>query len=180
MGYPDYTLKPSDFRIDSDIDLRETFHEILYGNKDSERPRGQIIVLQSIVRDSNNQPVKSPYTYEVTGEGKDSDRGPNTTRTGYLCSESLVRVYYRPASRMIMDEGFGEAGKDVPTRDVCYFSYKADIQEQDVVVFIKLDTDGNPISPVTIDSEVIITKVYPKKSDNGRIEYYAAIVEEQK
>jgi len=179
MPYPDYTASASSFTTVTDVDLRTTFHEMLYGN-DLERPRGTIVVLQKIVRDTDGMPIKSPYTYKVTGEGKHEDRGPNTTRTGYLCDESLIRTQFRPASRMIMDEKTSEFGKQVPTRDVCFFSYKDPIKEQDVIIFVNTDDDGNPTSPVTVESEVTITKVYPKRADNGRIEYYAALVEDQK
>jgi len=177
--YPDYTAKTQDFVSNSDADLRSTFHKLIYGS-DEERPRGTLVVLQVVQRDENGLPVKSPYTYKITGEGKHSDRGPNTTRTGYLCSEKIARTTFRPASRMVMDERNSEAAKQVPTRDVCFFSWQDEIKEHDVVIFIKTDDEGNPLSPIQVEGELNVTKVYPKRSDNGRIEYYAAVVEDQK
>ena len=174
-----YSVQKEDLAFSSDASIRDIVHSIIYGTG-KEKPRGSWIVLQSLIRDNEGRPISSKYSYKIFGEGKHKNRGPNTTRTGYLCKEKLYRMILQPASRMIMDETTRSMGKMVPERDVVYFSYKNEIREQDVIIQIKIDEDGYPENPITAIKESIITKVYPKKSDNGRVEFYAAIIEDQK
>ncbi len=176
--FPEY-ISTNTFDIPTDIDLRQTVHDILYGTS-TERPRGVLVVLQRLKKDASGNVLKSPYTYKLTGEGKADDRGPATTRTGFYCDESLIRILYQPASRMIMDELTTQTGVQPVTRDLVFVSALDPISEHDCIVFINLDDQGNVINPVTKTKEVIVTKVYPKNLDGGRIEYYACIVEEQK
>jgi len=167
------------FDIDTDIDLSGEVTNIIYGNG-KERPRGVLVVLQKILRDTKGLPIKSPWTHKVTKEGQANNRGPNTTREGYLCDEKLVRVLYRPASRMIMDEQMSQTGMQPVTRDVMYFAKEDVVDEHDCVVFVKLNSEGKITNPVTAAKEVVVTKLYPKHLDNGQIQYYTCIVEEQK
>ena len=176
--FSDY-ISTSNFDIHTDVDLRTGVHDILYGTP-IERPRGVLVVLQRLKKDSFGNAIRSPYTYKLTGEGKADDRGPATTRTGFYCDEFLIRVLYQPASRMIMDELTTQTGVQPVTRDLVFVSAFDSVSEHDCIVFINLDDQGNVINPVTKTKEVIVTKVYPKNLDGGRIEYYACIVEEQK
>jgi hypothetical protein len=180
--FPDYGYTPSATEVDFDIDLRAHFHAIIYGS-DSERPRGQWVVIQKLLRDEKGEPIKSPYRFKVTDEGKHKERGPSTTRTGFLCNEVLVRSMFRPAQRMIADEQSAEIGNLAPTRDVFYFAFEdktVDIKEKDVVITIDIDEFGNIINPVKAIHEYNIVKRHNKCSDGGRVEYIATIVEDQR
>lgn len=165
--------------IDTDISIRANVDAIIYGTN-GEQPRGIFAVLQSVLRDDNNSPITSPFTYKSTGEGKDGNRGPNTTRTGYLCNEKLIRTIYRPASLLRNDESMSDMGVFAPDRDIFYLSSKDEIYEQDVIVLINTDEDGNIINPVTAIEEYTVTQVYPKRLDTGRIEYYVCLIEDQR
>lgn len=178
--YPNqYTYNKNSAITTDDVNISEIIKDILYGTP-TEKPRGTWAVLQSLKRDSNGEPIKSDYVYKLTGEGVNSGRGPGTTRTGYLCDEKLVRTYYRPASRMIMDELTSAVGVFAPTRDVCYFANIDPIYEHDVIVFIELDADGSIINPVKAIKELNVVRVYDKRLDNGLVQYYACVVEDQK
>jgi len=177
-NYAEYLTSDS-FNIDTDVDLSREVTKIIYGNW-KERPKGTLVVLQKLVRNEDGLPVKSPWVHKNTGEGLANNRGPNTTREGYSCNEKLIRVLYRPASRMIMDEQMNATGMQPVTRDVMYFAKEDAVEEHDCIVFVKLDDNGKAISPITPEKEVVITKKYAKRLDNGLLQFYTCIVEEQK
>lgn len=177
--YPKYTIDKSSVEVSSDVNLSEIFKDILYGTS-KEKPRGTWAVLQNLLLDENNQPIKSDYVYKLTGEGKNSNRGPSTTRNGFLCNEKLVKTFYRPASRMIMDELTSAVGVMAPTRDVCYFASTDPVREHDVIVFIELDEEGNIKNPVKAIKELNVVRVYDRRLDNSQVQYYACVVEDQK
>ena len=177
--YPDYTIKSTALIANQDIDLRKTFDEILFGT-DKERARGRWVVVQKLLRNAEDEPIVSPYTYKLTEEGKDKNRGPNTTRTGFLCNEILTKCVYAPAGRMTMDESAAEAGQQIQEKDVVYLPSATHVKQHDVVIFIEIGDDGKFTNPIKATKEVIITKIYEKCSDEGRIEFYICIVEEQK
>jgi len=179
MSYPAYiNTSPNDLNLSSDVDLRKEVHELIYGTE-KDRARGVIVVLQSVIME-NGRPKKSPYSYALTGEGTNSERGPNTTRDGNLCSESLIRVLYAPISVYGIDEKTSAMGNLSITRDICYLSHKDVVKESDIIVFIQLDEEGQIVNPVRAANEFKVVKVYPRYSDNGRLEYHVAIFEDQK
>ena len=174
-----YSFNEVPLDISKDISVRANVDAIIYGTKD-EAPRGIFAVLQTVLRDEKGSPIKSPFTYKLTGEGKNDNRGPHTTRTGYLCNEKLIRAIYKPATLMRADATMSAIGMVAPEKDIFILSWRDEIKAQDVIVLIKTDDNGNIINPVTIEKEFIVSLVYPKKLDNGRVEFYTCIIEDQK
>lgn len=174
----EYTLSPEQLTIGKDLDLRETFHNTLYGTE-TEKPRGALIVIQELKRDDSGNPITSPYAYD-TGEGSYKERGTATTRTGFLCDEYWRRSFIRPSGRLVMDEIGAPMGVFANERLIFYFSAHDPIRQHDVIIVPRYDENGNPESPVVASMEYNITIVYPKFLDGGRIEFYAAIAEIQK
>lgn len=166
------------FNTEVDIDMRTGMHDILYGNA-RQKPQGRFAVLQLLKRDENGNPEQSNYSYKNTGEGQHKNRGPLTTRTGYYCTEKLVRCYYRP-TRLRLDETTLKMGPQASDKEVIFLSYTDPVKEHDVIVLINIDENGNPVNPVSPEKELIVVKVYPYCSTDGRVEYYAALVEDQK
>jgi hypothetical protein len=164
----------------ADISIRDLVHNTLYGTE-KEMPRGRWLVWQKLKRDSEGQAIKSPFVYKITEEGKYRDRGYATTRTGYLCDEYLIRGFITPPStRLALDETQAPVGVMPNNRVIIWTSYKDAIHANDIIILPKIDTDGNLINPVAIDMEYMITMVYNKTLDNGRLEFFQAVGEIQK
>jgi len=162
----------------TDIDLRNTFHKMLYGDAYAGiKPIGRFAVLQKIIYNSDGIPKKSPYAYKVTGEVDIKNRPPNTTRTGLLCEEKLVRVHYQMFGKFMLNEFFMQMETNALKRELCFMSFYDKPKEHDYLIIIKTDENGNPINPVTAETEYEIVKVLPRESDFGRTEYYLCVIE---
>jgi len=166
-------------RVSNDISLRELVHEMLYGSN-KEKARGEWVVLQKLVRDEDGNPIKHELAYTTSGEGRHKNRPAGMTRTGYKCTEHLVRCRHYPASLARIDEIASAPGHIAPVKNISYFSHLDEIKDNDVIVTLKVDADGNVINPPKVDAELIITRSIPVYGDNSRIEYYIGIIEDQK
>lgn len=173
-----YTIPSSALDIMHDINTREIVDRFIYGSN-TEPPRGEWVVLQRVKKDADGNPIKSPYAYKLTGEAKGSDHGPNTTRTGYLCEEFLVRAYPKPATRKREGEELGDVGKLAFMKRLFIFSYKDKPSRHDVLCTLKLNDDGSLINPVTADEEMVLAQVFPQRLEDGSIQFYEAIAEKQ-
>lgn len=169
-----YSFNGSNTTVNADADVRDIVDTMIYGNN-KECPRGEIVVLQNIVRNSDGLPVKSPYSYLVSGEASFKNRGSNTTRTGYLCNEKLIRVKKKTYGRI--GGALSIMGENSNNRLVFYLSYKDEIRTNDAIILPKLNEDGSILQPVEIETEYDIVMVHKITSDNGRLEYYQAIGE---
>jgi len=163
--------------VSSGIDMKKALTELLYGNG-QQIPRGQYVVHQSLQRDSDGLPVTSEYAYKLSQEGRDENRGAITTRTGFLCSESLIRVFIFPSGRSVVDEIGTVMGRTGEDRAVIFSD--VNLRKHDTIITLVLDENGVPVNPVTSDQEFIVTIPYPKKLDFGRNEFYVSIAEIQK
>ena len=174
-----YAIDNFNSQITADADIRNIVHSMIYGSS-AEHARGEVVVLQKLIRDSKG-PIKAPTSY-LSGEGSNRDRH-STTRTGYLCEESLCRLLKRPAGRAggtIVDEATSYMGEFVTNRMVFYMSYKDSIQEHDVIIIPKKDANDNLLQPVQVGLELNVVMVYPMRLDDGRTEFYTIVAEKQK
>lgn len=174
-----YDVPNEAIHTEHDFSIREAVHDIIYGTT-KEKPRGTLTILQSLVKDSRGLPIKHPSSYKISGEGTGAIYIPGMTRTGFRCTESIIRTRIRPAGRIIVDELTTPMGEMSPIRDAIYTSYKDPISYRDVLIYPELQEDGYPILPVRPRKELNVVAVYPIYSDVGRIEYYLSIAEEQK
>jgi len=163
------------FDVAVDIDMRKEFAAMINGT-DEVRPLGTQIVLQSLVRDSRGKLIRSPYAYAMTGEVPLDKRYPNTTITGYKCSESLVRAYVVPFQlRYYASLQIEEPGVDNESKYLFYLDNDLDVKSEDVFVTIALDEEGNVINPVTPLKDFVIIEIPTHSEINGRGEFKTAI-----
>jgi len=174
-GFTNYT---EDFPIGLDYDIKTSVYHTLYGS-DGESAKGEWIILQRLVRDDNGEPIRGTV-YKNTQEGSNSNRGPATTRTGYICNEVWIRGLIIPSGRFALNEVTSPIGALETNRVVIITAAQDKILQHDVMILPARDEDDNIASPVTIESEYNATLVYPKRLDNGRLEYHLTICENQK
>lgn len=166
------------FDIDVDIDLRKEFNDWIEGTDKSKRI-GSYCVLQSIVLDENGVQKRSPYANKYTGEVKLTQRFPNTTVTGYLCNERIIKAYitsFQP--RLYATLETAEPGLDNESKYLVFIEADKDIdiKSGDVIVTIKLDENGNIINPVEPVTDYVVLEVPDARGDYGRTEFKMAIV----
>jgi len=162
----------------NDIDLNAEMLKIING--EDGMFRGQRIVLQSLILDSNDKPIKASTSYKLTGEGKARNREPGTTRTGYYCNEYLINGFFAPSSLMRTDEKTTPMGGLASARNVIYFTSEITPKIHDVIVFVKMDAKGEIINPVTAERELYLAYVHSRRLDNSQLEYHVCVVEDQK
>lgn len=166
------------FDIDVDIDLKKEFNNWINGTERSKRI-GSYCVLQSIVLDKDGVQKRSPYANKYTGEVKLTERFPNTTITGYLCSERIIRAYitsFQP--RLYATLQIADPGLDNESKYLAFIKADEDIdiKSGDIIVTIKLSANGNIINPVTPVNDYVILEVPDARGDYGRTEFKMAIV----
>jgi len=172
MIYPDYNTQLVD-----DIDLNAEIGKLLY---DDEKFYGHKLVLQSVIRDENNKPVKARTSYELTGEMPFRNRELGTTKTGYYCNEYFIHGMITPGSLMRTDEKATGLANLANPKAIGYFYSDKEIRLHDVVVIIKLDHQGNLVNPITPEREYFVTYIYDRRLDNGKREFYTCLLEETK
>lgn len=172
MTYPTYSTQLVD-----DIDLNAEIANILY---DSDKFYGHKLVLQSVLRDNNNKPIKARTSYELTGEISFRNREAGTTKTGYYCNEYFIHGMITPGSLMRTDEKSTNIANLANPKAIGYFHSSIEIKLHDVIVLVKLDNQGNVVNPVTPEREYFVTYIYDRRLDNSKREFYTCLLEETK
>ena len=162
--------------IAAGFDIKKRVTDFLNG-KEGQPARGRWIVFQKVRRDEKGDPVKSPFTYKITEETNHTSRGTATTRQGFLCDEFLIRAFVVPSGRLVMDEVNSAIGMLATNRVIVMTEAQNSMRQHDVAILIKTDDNGNPINPVQIEKEYLVTVPYEKHLYNGRNEYNMVIAE---
>ena len=158
-----------------DIDLRKEFSAMINGTENV-KPIGRQVVLQSIQVDSKKKLVTSPYSYKHTGESPLDKRYPNTTVTGYLCSETLERAHMVPFQlRYYAALQVADPGVDNESKYLFYLDSSIAVKQHDVFVTLKLNDEGNVITPVEALRDFVVLEVPELSEVNGRDEFQIAI-----
>lgn len=174
-GFTKYT---EDFPIGLDYDIKTSVYTTLYGSA-GESAKGEWLILQKLVRDEKGDPIRGTV-YKNTQEGSNENRGPGTTRTGYLCNEVWVRGLIIPSGRFALNEVTSPVGALETNRIVIITAAQDKVKQHDVFIIPVRDDDDKIATPIAIDREYNATLVYPKRLDNGRLEYHLTICEDQK
>lgn len=174
-GFGKYT---ENFPIGLDYDIKTSVYATLYGS-DGESAKGEWLILQRLLRDDNGDPIRGTV-YKNTQEGKDANRGPSTTRTGYLCNEVWIRGLIIPSGRFALNEVTSPVGALETNRVVIITAAQDKIVQHDAIIIPRRNDDDNIATPIAIEREYNATLVYPKRLDNGRLEYHLTICEDQK
>ena len=149
-----------------ELDLRDELKRLLYGASD-EVAKGRIGLLRRVKRDSSGHPIRCSCRDTVTDEPDKDYYCRYCWGVGYFWDEVKI-VYYRNDDSFRKREGKNQEYEG----DDFFIEYNVDITTEDAIVTVKLDDDGNPISPVTRDKTFKILSADPFRADNGRIEFW--------
>lgn len=165
--------------LNDTLNLRQEMSDLLYGSNDVP-VFGQTVVWQKLLRDQNDEPVKSGIRYKGSDEGRDKVRGDYTTRTGFLCELRKAKVFISPVRLQTSDEVTTQTGGLTGDKVLIFSDYRTDLKKHDILIIPEIDSSGNIVNPVNILKEYIITIPISRHADSGRIEYYASVAEVQK
>lgn len=164
-----------------EIDLRQEFHETLFGAHD-EIPKGQIVIFRRMRRktgivypseeaDLLASPAVNPYTHQGP-----SSNYPDNWAFGekFLFDDQLIKIYRSyPVMVENMNNIIAISPGAIPT-GVTYFYMEHWVMPSiyDKIVELVIDQDGIPVSPLKKFVKYSIKSAEKFRSDNGRICYW--------
>lgn len=155
-------------------DLRQEMTNTIQGDY-PEIAKGQTGILRRMRRDDSNNTIPCDCIDDLTKEPDKSSFCPECYGLGALFDEEYVTFY-----KVLQDQTFSSPRKqqfqspgvlDDPFI-VFYFEYDIDITQDDRIMEISLDEEGDVNVPVTRLTCYRIDKTWAYRSDNGRIEYW--------
>lgn len=151
-----------------EIDLREEFSKTLYGSSE-EVPKGRLGLLRKMRRNTSGDLIKCTCRSEITEE-PDQDFACRSCRgMGYYWDEKYITYFEDNESYKVKET----LNKDYLS-DLIYLEHNVDVTNEDYIVSIRTDSDGNVIIPIERLDFYKIYNVKPFRSDKGRIEFYTA------
>lgn len=157
-----------------EIDLRTEFYRTLYGWRD-EVAKGQIGLLRRMRTDSDGNLISCDCVDETTHEPDLDSPCSICGGEGFIWDEEWITYY---AAAIGSHEGFGrkdrpiEPGVERVPYKFFYFEYFVEPTNNDRVVELVRDTEGNLATPYRRSAIFPISYAEPFRSDNGRIEYW--------
>ena len=157
-----------------ELNLREEMHKTLYGAND-EIAKGRTGLLRRLRRDSEGNKIKCPCKQNNTTEPSRNYYCRYCHGLGYYWDEYPV-VYYRDSDAIKYIDG---SNKEYIT-SMFYFEYTTVITDDDYILTLKRDNDGDILQPPEIERSYRILKTIKAYSDQGRVEYiYVRATEER-
>jgi hypothetical protein len=170
------TISPSTGSSRGEVDLREELDDILYGTKGSV-PKAQKFILRRMRRDDDNNLTQCVCVDNVTKEPDIDYLCQYCRGVGYLWDEEIVTGYKTVVSSISTSRAFDldklEFGVLSLPAIVFYFPYLTNPTLQDRIVVIELDLEGDPVTPYNRQTQYEINLLVDRRSDNGRVEYWA-------
>lgn len=158
-----------------EIDLRDELSRLLYGSTE-EIAKGRIGLLRRMQRDSNGDLLKCDCRDDLTDEPDVDTYCRSCLGMGYYWNEVKI-TYFRDDSSFRKREGYYKEFEG----DVFYVAHNVTVTEEDYIITIKRDSEGNAIIPIERDRYFKILSADPFRSDYGRIEFYGIrAIEERK
>lgn len=165
----------------TEIDLREELAELLRGT-DGSTPHGRTFILRRARRDAENRVINCSCVDMFTGESdKDTACKFCFGEKILFDEEKFIGYCVKHANRNASSAGIGtvenlevstDAGKFNLPGMTLYTEYFVQPTKEDIIVEIKLDVEGEPVSPIERIAKYKITGAIDLRSDNGRVEFY--------
>lgn len=153
-----------------EVDLRKELHDFMNGSIFEEQ-KSRLGLLRKMKRDGNGNPIKCACRSSLTEEPDQGDFCRYCYGHGYYWTEEIVRFYHNQSS-------FGKASDGKPfgrqfeyDKDFFYFEYSKEITNIDYIILVKLDRDGQVITPVKREEFFKVIAVDNYRSDNSRVEF---------
>lgn len=156
-----------------EIDLRSELNKTLKGSS-TEIPKAYSIYLRKF-RYDNNHKIKC-----ICNQAKEGQRHEKCTvclGEGYLWDEICIDVFKKDLGSDSAKAGASlltEIGRNRKSFAVFYIQSFVEIDEDDKLIEIKIDKEGDPILPVRRLQVWQINTLNSKRGDSGRIEFITA------
>lgn len=147
----------------------------MFDGKSPEIPKAQGGLLRRMRRDANDRKIPCPCVDSLTKE-PDKDRWcPVCYGDAFLWDEEELQFYrILPASNTanaLQDELRQPGLINIPIV-VFYIRYDSRITEDDKIVRIALDLEGEPVTPRSREAIYRVNAVWDYRADNGKLEYW--------
>ena len=160
--------------IRTEIDLRYEMNNFFDGSG-VEIPKKQTGVLRKMRRDENGYKIGCACVDDVTHEADTSNFCPYCRGESYFWDETFIDIF-----RVVLLGDSGNARNEIPLKPIntmvpvykFYLRYSEDITEDDKIVQLVLDEDGDVVRPYARKAIYQIITAVDKRSDNGRLEYW--------
>jgi len=158
----------------TEIDLRDEMKRLMHGDG-TEIPKGRKGLLRRMRKNDNGNLILCECVDDITHEPDLDTFCPYCLGEGYKWDEEIITYY-----KVVIGTNEGLAAKvqklipgelNVPFA-FYYIEYFVNPSLQDKLVEIRLDLEGNVITPLDRHKVVRLEAVQDFRSDNGRIEYF--------
>ena len=161
-------------QVNTEPDLRKEFNNFLDGNF-SEIAKKQKALLRRMRRDSNGNLIECDCVDEVTKEPDKDTFCISCNAEGYLWDEIFIDIY-----RKVVRSDVGNSTREHPIAPtlmntpvvVFYMRSSVVVTEEDKVVELLLNSEGELIKPYKRRKIYRIGSLLDFRSDNGRIEFW--------
>lgn len=182
MGFYDRVSKTSlvyPSGLQTEADLRTEMIHTLDGYF-PETEKGRYFLLRRIQLDSDGEKVACSCRDEGTGEPDRDNWCAICYGTGWLFNETYVKAYMTlvgaPDRSLVFSNTSLPPGLMDAPGYVFYFRYSDFIREDDQLIEIELDDDGDISVPVTRTKVFTISLVHGYRCDSGKMEFWKAFV----
>lgn len=158
----------------SEINLRKEFQHTQDGNA-PEIAKFQPALLRRFRLDGNGTKILCSCVSPVTGEPDRERRCPICLGEKYQWDEIAIELYHAEVnteSQKSDRESLRRPGiMNTPLR-VFYISYLVDLTQEDKLVLLVLDKEGNISQPQRRSELYVISTLNPMRLDNGKLEFW--------
>jgi hypothetical protein len=158
----------------TEIDLREELSRTLYGAVD-EVKKGRIGLLRKMRRNSSGELLRCVCRDNLTDEPDSDTYCRYCLGHGYYWDESKI-TYFKDDDSFRRHEGVTKEYED----SIFYVEYNVPVTDDDYIIEISVDSNGNVIIPIERIGFFKILKADPMRSDNGRIEFFQIRTKEER
>ena len=157
---------PYNYISRKELDMRKEMSYLLYGST-QEIPKGRLGILKRMRRDNDGKLLRCVCRDRVNDEPDKDTPCPYCFGYGYYWDEVWI-VYFRNDDSFRKTEGYYKEFEG----DIFYVEHNVTVRDEDYIVTLKLDSEGNVIIPVERDKHFKVLSADPFRSDYGRIEFY--------
>jgi hypothetical protein len=157
-----------------EIDLRYELRETFFGNS-QEISKARQGILRKMRRDDKDKLISCPCRDKLTNEPDIDYHCRICKGFGWFWDDVLIH-YFRNDMSYSRESG---QNKEHP-KDFFYLQHTVDITNEDYIIVVKSDIDGNMILPIKNELYFKIMRADAFRSDNGRIEYWRIRASEER
>lgn len=170
---------PKASNVNIEIDLREEFDNILFGEDDGVR-HSQFVLIRKMRHDDNGDKIYCTCMENKTTREPDPDCS-YCLGEGFLWDEYWKLSFWMYGSAdtgLVRKDIYQAAGIVNADYKIFFLRYDTEIYEGDKIIEVKLDVEGEPVLPYVREAIHKPQTLGKRRADNGRIEFIVAYCKE--